>query len=164
MNDALTFDNKLGFDGYGPRYSIQSRVPAGMFFRWMASVTDYLILAGLLFFVEICVVYLSSYSGIFEVFLFHLLFQMIPALIISYIYFATFYINYGATPGKMIFDIKVVDFYSGEPLGLFQIFVREFLGKWLSACLLMFGYTLAFLRSDRRALHDLLATTHVIRD
>jgi uncharacterized RDD family membrane protein YckC len=67
----------------------------------------------------------------------------------------------GQTLGKRLAGVRVVDL-AGEPIGY-----PRALGRWLawllSAALLFAGFLVAPARSDRRALHDLLAGTRVVR-
>lgn len=71
----------------------------------------------------------------------------------------------GRTPGKALLRLSVVT--SGPPvptpgIGLKSASVR-FLAWNLSGALLGIGYLLVLFRKDRRALHDLLAGTRVVR-
>lgn len=68
---------------------------------------------------------------------------------------------WGQTLGKMAMGIRVVRL-SGEPLTLGRVILR-LLGYCVSEVTLGFGFLLAALRSDRRALHDLIAGTRVER-
>ena len=71
----------------------------------------------------------------------------------------------GRTPGKALLRLAVVPAGPSAPgsgIGLKKAFVR-FLGYGLSGALLGIGYLLVLFRKDRRALHDLLAGTRVVR-
>lgn len=71
----------------------------------------------------------------------------------------------GRTPGKALLRLSVVPAGSSEPtpgIGLQKAFVR-FLAYNLSGSLLGVGFLLVLLRKDRRALHDLVAGTRVVR-
>ena len=85
------------------------------------------------------------------------------SLTIHFFYYGWFYKNKGATPGKMIFKMKVVDFESGQNIGYGKMFLREFVGKFCSALILGFGFFMIAWRQDKRGLHDLIAGTQVIR-
>jgi uncharacterized RDD family membrane protein YckC len=84
-------------------------------------------------------------------------------LVTAFFYFGWFYSQRGASPGKLILDLEVVVDPSGARLGYWRAFFRETLGKFLSGVPLAMGFILAALRSDRRALHDLIFETRVIR-
>jgi uncharacterized RDD family membrane protein YckC len=68
--------------------------------------------------------------------------------------------RFGATLGKMAIGARIV-LWDGSPIGY-----RRAAGRWLAArvsdLFCFAGYLLIALRSDKRALHDLLAGTKVI--
>ena len=71
----------------------------------------------------------------------------------------------GRTPGKALLRLSVVPAGPSEPtpgIGLQRAFVRV-LAYSLSGALLGIGFLLVLFRKDRRALHDLLAGTRVVR-
>lgn len=68
---------------------------------------------------------------------------------------------WGQTLGKMALQIKVVSM-DGGPLTFGQATGRYF-ATFLSAIILCIGFIMAGIRTDKRALHDLLAGTRVIR-
>ena len=67
--------------------------------------------------------------------------------------------KWGQTLGKMALGMQVVK-VDGTPLGYGGAFLR-WLGSILSGLILMIGYIMAGLRSDKRALHDLIAGSRV---
>ena len=67
----------------------------------------------------------------------------------------------GATPGKLALGLKVVR-PDGSPVGLGRAAGR-FLGKLLSYMILAIGYIIAAFDSEKRALHDMICDTRVIR-
>ncbi|HTY77766.1 MAG TPA: RDD family protein [Candidatus Bathyarchaeia archaeon] len=76
-------------------------------------------------------------------------------------YGIVFHWLWGQTPGKMALRIKVVSM-DGGPLSLGQATGRYF-ATFLSAIILCIGFIMAGIRTDKRALHDLLAGTRVVR-
>lgn len=84
-------------------------------------------------------------------------------IVLSFVYYGWFYKNKGATPGKLAVGIKVVDAETGEFIGYFQTFGREVPGKMISGVILMIGFIMAGLRPDKRALHDLIFRTRVVK-
>ncbi|MEK6773233.1 MAG: RDD family protein [Bdellovibrionota bacterium] len=86
------------------------------------------------------------------------------SFLISFVYAGWFYTRRAATPGKMLFRIRVVDAETGNNLTWGQTFLREFIGKMASAIVLCIGYIMAGLRQDKKALHDLIAGTQCLRD
>jgi len=74
-------------------------------------------------------------------------------------YFVLLHWARGQTLGKMAFRVRVVSLHGG-PLSFGQAALRH-LGSWLSAVILGIGYLIAAFRADKRALHDLIASTRV---
>ena len=78
----------------------------------------------------------------------------------------TYYIFFtgynGQTPGKMALRIQVVR-TDGTTVGYGKAFLREVLGKFVSAIILGIGYLMAAFDRDKQALHDRIAGTYVIR-
>jgi uncharacterized RDD family membrane protein YckC len=66
----------------------------------------------------------------------------------------------GATPGKMIFGLKIVR-SDGSPLPISASTGRYF-AQWLSGITLMIGYIIAGFDDQKRALHDRICDTRVI--
>jgi uncharacterized RDD family membrane protein YckC len=78
------------------------------------------------------------------------------AFAIGFVYTVSFWTVSGATPGKMILGLRIIKTDGNE------------IGKWRSllryvALGLCVGYLLAILNSKKRALHDYIAGTIVIK-
>jgi len=84
-------------------------------------------------------------------------------MVIVYFYYGWFYSQKGATPGKMIFGLKVLDAETGVHLTYWRAFFRETLGKFLSGITLLIGFIMAGFRQDKRSLHDFIFNTQVLR-
>jgi len=80
-------------------------------------------------------------------------------LFLGSLYPIIFHWQWGQTLGKMAMQIRVVT-VAGGPLSLGQAALRQ-VGSWISALAAGIGYVMAGLRSDKRALHDLIADTRV---
>jgi len=74
-------------------------------------------------------------------------------------YIVVFHWIWGQTLGKMALQIRVVSM-DGVPLSFGQSIGRYF-ATFLSALIFGIGFVMAGVRSDKRALHDLLAGTRV---
>ena len=83
------------------------------------------------------------------------------SIAISCAYEAFFVYKYGATPGKMALSLKVVR-PNGGPIDLGRAVGRYF-GKMLSGIILYIGYIMAGFDAEKKALHDLICDTRVIR-
>jgi len=67
----------------------------------------------------------------------------------------------GATPGKMILKIKVVDFVTGDKPAADKAFLRAVFS--LVSLVLFLGYLWAIWEKDKRTWHDLIAGTKAVR-
>ncbi len=67
----------------------------------------------------------------------------------------------GATPGKMVLGLRVVR-PDGGPVSLGRAVGRYF-AKLLSAMILLIGYIMAAFDPQKRALHDMIVDTRVIK-
>lgn len=85
----------------------------------------------------------------------------LAAITISGAYESLFVYKFGATPGKMIFRLRVVR-PDGGPISLPRAIGRYF-AKMLSAIILAIGYIMAAFDNEKRALHDILVDTRVIK-
>ncbi|MDR3401800.1 MAG: RDD family protein [Chthoniobacter sp.] len=77
--------------------------------------------------------------------------------------YITFFLGkYGATPGKMACNLRVIR-TDGSPLTYGRAAARYF-GEVLSKCTLFIGYLMvAFDETEKRALHDRICDTRVVR-
>ena len=83
--------------------------------------------------------------------------------VIGFFYFGWFYKNKGGSPGKLILGLRVRDYETKENIGYWRAFLREYIGKLISGVLLLLGFIMAGLRSDKKALHDMLSGTQVVQ-
>jgi len=65
--------------------------------------------------------------------------------------------KFGQTPGKKAYEIIVVDDKTYEKIGFFRAFIR-FVAFLFSATILL-GLLTPFYRKDKKALHDMIAST-----
>ena len=75
--------------------------------------------------------------------------------------YATLLTKFGQTPGKKAYDLKVVDDKTGEYIGFFKSLFRYFM--FLLTATTLIGAILPFYRKDKKALHDLICGTLVVR-
>lgn len=76
--------------------------------------------------------------------------------------YVTFFLGkYGATPGKMACGIRVIS-ADGEPLTYGRACGR-FFAEILSGMILMIGYIMAAFDEEKRALHDRICNTRVVK-
>jgi uncharacterized RDD family membrane protein YckC len=79
----------------------------------------------------------------------------------SFAYSVYFVGKYGATPGKMALGLKIVS-SSGQPVGYGKAFARM-LGEMLSGLICYMGYIMVAFNDEKKALHDQICDTRVIR-
>lgn len=87
--------------------------------------------------------------------------RYVIGLAIGVTYEGLFISKLGATPGKMVLGLKVVR-PDGGPVSLGRAVGRYF-AKILSAIVLLIGYIMAGFDPEKRALHDRLVDTRVIK-
>lgn len=119
---------------------------AGFFVRAAAYMADWLIL---------------GVVGIVVAFATNSLIGALLAMIgVGLICFAGFWIADGATPGKMLFNLKVrmTDGSSLEPVSA----VLRYAGYWVSGAMLGIGFLVMLFDEEKRCLHDRIANTIVV--
>ncbi len=83
-------------------------------------------------------------------------------LVFTALYYAYFYSKKGSSPGKMLFKMKVINSSTGQYLTPGRAALRETIGKLISGFTLLIGFIMAAFRSDKKALHDLIAGSQVL--
>ena len=89
----------------------------------------------------------------------------VTLLAIALLWWAYFVIGWGllgATPGKRLLGLAVIDHAGRHPIGPLRAQLR-LVAYTLSSLPLCAGHLLVAFRSDHRALHDILAGTRVVR-
>jgi uncharacterized RDD family membrane protein YckC len=137
---------------------------AGFWVRFVAKFIDIIILwiVGLL-------IYYAAFMLFFldDNFLFTparmMVFMLVYVLQISFnIAYATFFIGkHGATPGKMALSLSVVN-PDGSKVSYLKAFGR-FFAEMVSGIILAIGYIMAAFDDEKRALHDRICSTRVIK-
>jgi uncharacterized RDD family membrane protein YckC len=89
--------------------------------------------------------------------------QLAPfiAVIIYALIYAIFLTKFGQTPGKKAYSLKVVDDKTGNYIGFFRSLFRYFM--FLLTASTVIGIFIPFYRKDKKALHDLICNTLVVR-
>jgi uncharacterized RDD family membrane protein YckC len=86
---------------------------------------------------------------------------MLLGMVLGCAYETFFLVKFGATPGKMALGVKVVrpdgsGIQTGRAIG-------RYFAKMLSAIIIYIGYIMAGFDSQKRALHDMICDTRVIK-
>jgi len=77
-------------------------------------------------------------------------------------YFVVSWGMVGASPGKAVLGLRVIDYRGRCPIGIGRAVLR-LAAYMVSSMTLGIGHSLIAMRGDCKALHDLLAGTHVVR-
>jgi uncharacterized RDD family membrane protein YckC len=133
--------------------------PAGFWIRFLAALVDGIIVTCIEFPVDrIIGVDLNNLD-----FSLKSLASFVVSFTVIFFYFGWFYKNKGATPGKILMGIRVININNGKNLGYVRTLFRETLGKLCSGVIFFIGFIMAGFRSDKRALHDLIFDTQVLQ-
>lgn len=84
------------------------------------------------------------------------------AVLLGIAYEVYFIGSIGATPGKMALKLKVIR-ADGAPVG-YGLALGRYFAKILSALILLIGYIMAGFDEQKRALHDRICDTRVVRE
>ena len=153
--------------------SLPVPVPAGFWIRAAAFLIDWLILASLVALLTApwsealsklqTEVYaqMKSPSPDYAILTRYWLISLAIELPLGFLYFTSFNGSRGATPGKQLLGLRIVR-EDGSPLGYGRAFLRR-AAELVSALTLGAGYLMVAFHPEKRALHDLLAGTRVIR-
>lgn len=142
----------------------EERVYAGFFVRLAAYLVDSLIIGAALLVVRVPVWIVSLFRPdnllvrdlIFQ---YSLMDILCAALTAAYFILMTYMT--GATLGKKLFHLCVVSSEDRKPT-LWELTVRETVGRFLSALILCAGYLVVGIQKEKRGLHDWFADTRVI--
>lgn len=162
-NELDSVTQRAGTTPDGPAHTY---VPGGFWVRFVANFVDGFILGFIQFPVTFGIGLYMAYREVQGDPL-HPLLQMVITYPISFtvifFYYGWFYANKGATPGKMLLKLRVIHDETGGNLTYGRAFAREVLGKFFSFLTLGIGFIIAGFRADKRALHDFICTTRVLR-
>jgi len=156
LQEGAILPGMMGYMVYG---GFWIRFLAKFIDNFITTVLSYIVLFIMMFGMEA----LMSGSGeeppfviIIILALFYLFMLSIPAA------YNTFFIGkYQSTPGKMALSLKVVR-PDGSPITYWRAFGRHF-AEILSGLILMIGYIMAAFDDEKRALHDMICDTRVVK-
>lgn len=86
---------------------------------------------------------------------------LVPILVVKFIYQTLFVWYYGASIGKIITKIKVIDYNNFGRVSLFTSIIRSF-GRLASEMFFYIGFIIAFLTEGRQTFHDKIGKTLVV--
>lgn len=82
--------------------------------------------------------------------------------LVSIVIFVIFIVKKGGTPGKLALGLRIQDVNRKANTTWVNAIIRETIGKMLSSIMLI-GFMLPLFRKDKRAMHDLIAKTQVVK-
>ncbi len=82
-------------------------------------------------------------------------------VLLAYLAWWLLLLSDGASPGKRLFKLQVID-DTGHPASFFTMIIREWFAKVLSAAVLGFGFVWALFDDNHQAWHDKILGTYVI--
>ncbi|RBQ31897.1 RDD family protein [Arcobacter sp. FW59] len=86
---------------------------------------------------------------------------LIPLMILKVIYHTFFVWYYGATIGKKIVKIRVIDTNHWDRVTIFQSFLRA-VGRVISELFYYIGFIIGFFNDGRKTFHDFTGKTLVV--
>lgn len=145
---------------------------AGFLVRWIASMIDFVLVLLVSWGLELAILgsafellrLTGKVSGSFDDFLDPAILQSLTLAIylaVSFTYYFLSHFHWGATLGKGLVGIRVLDFRSGGAISRTQSALR-WVGYGVSFVLMGCGYLMVIFHPRKRGLHDLLAGTAVI--
>lgn len=87
----------------------------------------------------------------------------VTIFILTMFYYGWFYSVKGASLGKILLKLRVIDDTTGQNLSMTRAILRESLGKICSTLPLFVGFVMAGFRDDHKALHDIMFNTQVMQ-
>lgn len=136
--------------------------PAGRGLRTVAFFLDALIVGIMQNLISVGCVYLVVHVMKLELSKFMIPIQCF-AVGMSFCYWIGFAKLWGATPGKKMLGLRIVNLDNSLELKSSKLFLREAIGKTLSGLMLCLGYLRSYFAKDRMTWHDMMSKTKVVK-
>lgn len=140
-------------------------VYAGFFSRFAAFLLDSIVLAIGICYVKLpfWLIKLAAGSDIFlfKPFLFEFTIVDVIGYLLTVVYFVLMTYYCGATIGKFLMKIQVVD-TEGKKMNFVTVLIRETVGKYLCELIVFIGYIMIGFDSRKQGLHDKISDTCVV--
>ena len=133
---------------------------AGFWIRGGAKIVDWIIILTIGFVVTFLMNLMGGITGGANPTVFILITNLLKILLAA-LYSTWFIGRYAATPGKMACGLKVV-MPDGANVSYARALGRHF-AEWISSMILGIGYLMAAFDSEKRALHDRICGTRVVK-
>ena len=132
--------------------------PAGFFLRVLCTIIDEFVLIALY---VLLASFLHEAMPETMAFLFHPTQGTLVYIVVMYSVILLFWLVFQATPGKIIFNLKIVDADTGGKPSFLR-FVGRLIGYNISVIFLMLGFLWALIDGRKQTWHDKLANTMVV--
>lgn len=138
---------------------------AGFFSRLVAYIIDGILVALITTPISWVFGFVSVFAGKnnYMFFIISFIVQIVISIGILYYYYGIYQHKNGQTIGKKSMHIKVVLVTDGSTPSPLRLLLRETIGKWISAVILLIGFLMPLFDAKKQALHDKLAGTVVIK-
>lgn len=150
-----------------PTYKFEKRPmqnrPGGFWIRFLANLIDILIITVIILPSNIVMVSIIGSEPSNALSISAMAFKTIFGWVFTGVFAGYFYSKKGATPGKLIFNLYVLDVETGSYISFWKGFFRDSIGKSVSGFIFCIGYIMAAFRKDKAALHDLMLNTRVLK-
>ena len=105
---------------------------------------------------------ISALSDNMDAMMFFMKTELVTPLIILKVLYHTFFVwYYGATVGKIIAKIRVIDADSWNRVSIFSAFLRA-VGRIISEMFFYIGFLIGFFNDGRKTFHDITGKTLVV--
>ena len=104
---------------------------------------------------------ISNSNGDFQTILILINSAFLQVIILKFIYQVFFIWYYGATIGKMVSKIKVIDFDNYQRVSLQNAVLRS-MGRIISEMVFYIGFIIAFYTDSKQTFHDKMGKTLVV--
>lgn len=88
---------------------------------------------------------------------------VMPLIVLKVVYHTFFVWYYGATIGKIIAKIRVIDGNTWGRVSLFSAFLRSF-GRIFSEMFFYAGFLIGFFNEGKKTFHDIIGKTLVVKN
>lgn len=131
---------------------------AGFWIRFLANLVDSIWLYGIIY----ALLWVLIGSDVFNPEAKYTLIQFSFEYVIPFVVVMAFWIYTGATPGKMLFNLKIVDAETKEPVTPLRLVLR-YLGYFISILPLGLGFLWIVWDKNKQSWHDKIAKTVIIQ-
>jgi uncharacterized RDD family membrane protein YckC len=132
-------------------------VPGGFWRRFAATIIDGVVMSIAQFPLKFAVILVLGGEAVAGAI------NLLVSLLFAYNYYGYFYSKKGATPGKMVMGLRLLDDQTGTHLSYGAAFKREIVKGLFGFVTLGVSYFMAGFREDKKSLHDIYLKTRVVR-